>query len=249
MPSSLRAAAVRRLHKIRKLELDAVLERYPLSSADRVLEFGATDGFQASLLRRHTPHVITTDVYRDPSHGSAPFAVALPEAFPFPDRAFDLIISSNVLEHVNNRPGTLSEIRRLLRPEGRTIHIVPTHVWKWLSLVTHPIYYPVHVMNLLARRAGIAAYWRGVGDHRSVLRLVLESLIPPVHGTFRTHADEIRGYRPDSWVELFRGNGFSVEPILPLYFYSQLTIPLFRSETAQGLGIPPSTIAIIAHPE
>jgi len=40
------------------------------------------------------------------------------ESIPFPDNTFDLVMLDNVLEHVNDRPLTLREIRRL-RERGR----------------------------------------------------------------------------------------------------------------------------------
>jgi SAM-dependent methyltransferase len=40
------------------------------------------------------------------------------EALPFRDGAFDLVISALTLQHVNDLPGTLLQIRRALRPDG-----------------------------------------------------------------------------------------------------------------------------------
>jgi SAM-dependent methyltransferase len=47
------------------------------------------------------------------------------EALPFPEASFDLVILDNVLEHVRDRPGTLAEIRRVLRPGGFLYLVTP----------------------------------------------------------------------------------------------------------------------------
>ncbi len=45
-------------------------------------------------------------------------AVADPEALPVPAQSFDLAVSLLALQHVNDLPGTLAQLRRALRPDG-----------------------------------------------------------------------------------------------------------------------------------
>jgi ubiquinone/menaquinone biosynthesis C-methylase UbiE len=47
------------------------------------------------------------------------------EAIPFPDSSFDLVMLDNVLEHVGDRPLTLREVRRVLRPGGLLYMVTP----------------------------------------------------------------------------------------------------------------------------
>ncbi|MGI9410159.1 MAG: class I SAM-dependent methyltransferase [Hyphomicrobiaceae bacterium] len=44
--------------------------------------------------------------------------IADEEALPFRDQSFDLVVSGLTLQFVNDLPGTLAQIRRLLRPDG-----------------------------------------------------------------------------------------------------------------------------------
>lgn len=44
---------------------------------------------------------------------------------PFEDNAFDIIISWQVFEHVQNWPQALAEIKRVLKPGGASLHIFP----------------------------------------------------------------------------------------------------------------------------
>ena len=47
------------------------------------------------------------------------------EEIPYPDHSFDLVMLDNVLEHVNDRPLTLREVRRVLKPGGLLYMVTP----------------------------------------------------------------------------------------------------------------------------
>lgn len=49
-----------------------------------------------------------------------------PYRLPFDDATFDFVASDQVLEHVQDYPATLGEIRRVLRPGGTSLHIFPS---------------------------------------------------------------------------------------------------------------------------
>ncbi|HFD32219.1 MAG TPA: methyltransferase domain-containing protein, partial [Gammaproteobacteria bacterium] len=49
-----------------------------------------------------------------------------PYSLPFADNTFDLIISNQVFEHVQNYSETIKELHRILKPEGSAIHIFPS---------------------------------------------------------------------------------------------------------------------------
>jgi SAM-dependent methyltransferase len=57
--------------------------------------------------------------------------VAFADAVPLADESFDVILATEVLEHVNNAEKAMSEIFRLLRPGGHVIvtvpYLYPTH--------------------------------------------------------------------------------------------------------------------------
>ncbi|WP_200387687.1 class I SAM-dependent methyltransferase [Thiocapsa imhoffii] len=51
-----------------------------------------------------------------------------PYRLPFEDRAFDVVLSLSVLEHVQDKSACLVEIKRILRPGGCALHLFPA---KW----------------------------------------------------------------------------------------------------------------------
>ena len=64
-------------------------------------------------------NIIAVDVLADPASVGAGLAVAADEeALPFRDGSIDLVISAFALQHVNDLPGTLIQVRRVLMPDG-----------------------------------------------------------------------------------------------------------------------------------
>jgi SAM-dependent methyltransferase len=54
-----------------------------------------------------------------------PAACAESHNLPFANRSFDLVIAHHTLEHFRDIPGTIREIRRVLKPDGRMFVTVP----------------------------------------------------------------------------------------------------------------------------
>ena len=60
------------------------------------------------------------------------------EHLPFPDRSFDLILSHEVIEHVQSDVDAIREMVRVLKPGGRAVIFVPN---RWYPFETHGIYW------------------------------------------------------------------------------------------------------------
>jgi len=58
------------------------------------------------------------------------------EAIPFPDKQFDVVFSSHVLEHVNDMQQSLSEMKRVLKDDGILIIGMPTAAMALVNLLT-----------------------------------------------------------------------------------------------------------------
>jgi SAM-dependent methyltransferase len=105
------------------LRLSAINRRF-----DRVLDLGAHNGVLARALRSDPAvadrigHVFSTDL--SPAFAMQPLGVvADEEALPFADASFDLVVSALSLHWVNDLPGTLVQIRRILKPDGLFIGV------------------------------------------------------------------------------------------------------------------------------
>ena len=68
----------------------------------------------------------------------AGLSLAMCEALPHPDNAFDLVLSHEVLEHVSDDRLAAAEMVRVLKPGGRAVIFVPNRLYPF---ETHGIYW------------------------------------------------------------------------------------------------------------
>lgn len=199
-----------------------------------LLEIGSGTGIQLAALSRvcrravgvdyeqgeYTRHRITNVMNYDGVH------------LPFEAGTYDIVYSSNVLEHVVRLAELLDECRRVLRPDGYAAHIVPTHLWKYWSVVTHFASVPFMVTEQMrerinrnrnrnrasgARAAGGAGDGSGAksGEGKRLLRLpsrvALSRLgFPPRHGERGSRFTEAWYFRPKWWRAEFERLGWRV---------------------------------------
>jgi SAM-dependent methyltransferase len=125
------------LEAIRRHELDVVLLLLPDSG--RVLEIGAGAGWQAKYLANRGYIVSAIDL---PSSNYLenriwPVIDYDGSKIPFDDNTFDVIFSSNVLEHIPNVYAFQEEIHRVLKQDGRVIHVLPSSSWRFWTNIAH----------------------------------------------------------------------------------------------------------------
>ncbi|KMO13743.1 methyltransferase domain-containing protein [Methylobacterium platani] len=95
--------------------LGAVLREFP-----RALDLGTPVPAAAAWLTASGRVAAVTRLTPVPEAGSPGLAVAVgdPEALPFGERSFDLAVSLLALQHANDLPGALVQVRRALKPDG-----------------------------------------------------------------------------------------------------------------------------------
>jgi len=104
-----------------------------LSPDSRVLVDGCGVGLYLQVLRQITPHVTGLDIeperVRDSFTHSPRVNVAAGEYLPYPANHFDLILSHEVLEHVQDDAQSVREMARVLKPGGRAIIFCPNRLY------------------------------------------------------------------------------------------------------------------------
>jgi len=196
--------SVDHLNEIRLLELESVIPF--LAPRSRVLELGAGTGRQALALSRRGFEVSAIDIesssYKD--HRLFPVQDYDGTTIPFGNGSFDVVYSSNTLEHVTDLTRMHAEIARVLRPGGKSIHLMPSHWWRiWTTLVG-----PVDALQALAR-----------GRVRDAAKTLGATVLLMPHGERGNAVSELMLFRPAWWERNFRQNGFKVEERRPVELF------------------------------
>ncbi|HVB52299.1 MAG TPA: class I SAM-dependent methyltransferase [Acidimicrobiales bacterium] len=124
--------------------LTAKYERTGLKAGDKVLDLGCGFGRHAFEAARRGASVVALDAGRDEVEGVAATFAAMVEAgelaegslhanvvqgdalhLPFPTATFDVVVCSEVLEHIPDDVAAMSELARVLRPGGAMAITVP----------------------------------------------------------------------------------------------------------------------------
>jgi SAM-dependent methyltransferase len=168
------------LNQIRAAELALIAACVPPGS--RILEIGAETGQQARLLADQGFDISAIEMQDSNYNANRIFPILDYDGrkIPFPDASFDAAFSSNVLEHVPDLATMHREIRRVVKPGGRVIHVLPTHAWRcWTTLSAFPdaLQYVASLgSRLLPPVAGGPQAW---SDWRAALNRAIRHLAAP----------------------------------------------------------------------
>ena len=137
-----------------------------------MLDLGCGEGRFASELQRAGAEVLAVDVAEEPlrrarsANPTLELSLIAPEGdWELPDAGFDVVWAGEVIEHVADTAGWLSEVRRVLRPGGSLL----------LSTPAHPRLRRLALALVPGRGSDI---WTPAGDHlRFYTRRSLEELL------------------------------------------------------------------------
>ncbi len=120
----------------------AMIRQWGHPEGAMILVDGCGVGAYAIRLLEDSPYVFAFDIEHDrtvSAHQHVPNThVAASEHKPYPANTFDLILSHEVLEHVQDDRAALAEMARVLRPGGRAVIFCPN---RWYPFETHGHYW------------------------------------------------------------------------------------------------------------
>ena len=123
-----------------------LLGGFSLPSHTKVLDFGCGSGQLVDALLQLGFDAYGCDIsaYWSGEPSVAPERLhlisSMPYRLPFDDSIFDVVVSTSVLEHAQNKEEYFQEIHRVLRPGGYSMHIYPG---KWYLPYEPHIYVPL----------------------------------------------------------------------------------------------------------
>lgn len=211
------------LHRIRQAEIAGVFGNCPRRAFSVGLEVGAGDGYQSALLAEYVDRLIASDwdIRGMRKRQSERIEVCECDAEDvgrrFRGMRFDLVFSSNVLEHLPDPRAALRGMHELLTDDGLMVHILPNPFWK---LCDFALFWPM----MMARA------WRRICRNRAPALLERETEITPAnnpkvrararrgwrklwpgpHGAYRGHLEELLAFRKRRWERDFELAGFRV---------------------------------------
>lgn len=127
-------------------------------AGQRILELGCGGGLMAEeyALRgatvtgidRSVPSLRVARSHASESGLSICYTGSIAERLPFPDTAFDAVVSADVLEHVESVEQVIAEVARVLRPDGRFVYDTVNRTWKSRLLL---VWLPERVFRIAPR--------------------------------------------------------------------------------------------------
>jgi SAM-dependent methyltransferase len=124
---------------------------FDMRAEAKVLDFGCGDGMTVTEWRAAGFDAYGCDiVLEEPSERLR--LIEQPYRLPFEDATFDLIVSNEVFEHVQEMDVAFSEIRRTLKPGGLSVHRFPA---RWNPIEVHTL---VPLASVIPRYRWIALW-------------------------------------------------------------------------------------------
>lgn len=201
--------SIEQLNVIRAAEIAEIAMHLPPHA--HVLEIGAGTGQQALELQRRGFDVAAIEL-SDSSYAAARVFPVIDydgTRIPFASQTFDAVFSSNALEHVRDLASLHSEIHRVLKPSGTVVHVLPTHAWRFWSILSS------YANALTYLGSAIRRLLPKSGDQRSVgyvwyqaLRACGAAVLQPRHGERGFGFAELWLFHPRWWRRNFANNGF-----------------------------------------
>ena len=241
--------SIEHLHALRTAEIEKIITFFRPGA--RVLEVGAGTGHQALDLSERGIDITAIEV-PDSNYAQArvfPIIDYDGHHIPFDDDSFDIVFSSNVMEHICDLHQTNREIQRVLRSDGYCVHVIPTHIWRfWTTLSAFPTafqYAGALKSQLLPRKIpkrdvvygklGLRLAYALIDVLREIRRLagvwlrVARHLAAPFfqrpHGERGNIISELWLFHPNWWRRAFREDGFEIvrdEP-MGLFYTGNMT--------------------------
>jgi SAM-dependent methyltransferase len=149
----------------RRRVLECVLCGVELPARARILDAGCGSGRNMIELGRHGTvtgvELSPTSAELARARNAGDVLIGSVLEMPFPDDSFDLAVSLDVIEHLQDDLTALRELRRVVAPGGALLVTVPAYQWLWSGhdeMNHHRRRYTRRTLHEVAERAG----WRPV---------------------------------------------------------------------------------------
>ncbi len=211
------------LESIRLLELECVLaEMEKIKLGEHIiLEIGAGTGWQSKKLAEKGYSVESIDIDSSGYLKNRVWPITNYDGkhIPFPDNYFDVIFSSNVLEHIYHVVSFQGEMQRVLKPGGTAIHVVPSGSWRfWTSLAHYP--FVVKTIKKIITKKLVPSKNGSISDEEKIVKkinqlskfeLIRKVAFPSRHGEIGNEITELYYFSRYRWFKMFTTTDWKIE--------------------------------------
>jgi len=216
--------------RLRAGEMEALLSLYKPKARGVALDIGSGLGFNTILLKKIYDKVVASDLYAedalthtlgmDKSNNflrrmgvdGVEAASSRCEELPFGKGSFNAVYMIYTLEHIKDRARALEEARRVLKPGGELIIVVPNFLER--------LFYPLSFYrDILLRLVGY--FKRHNGSGKSAAKNISAERgssyphfpMPEPHGEYADYCSELMKTNTFQWISLARNSGFAIRDI------------------------------------
>ncbi len=206
------ADEIKHLRAIRLYELEQALPL--LHPGERLLEIGAGHGWQAKRLAESGMKVVALDVpeSRYSARGVWPVILYDGNHIPLAHHSVDVIFTANMLllhPHLGNFQ---DELKRVLKPGGYAIHLLPNTTWRiWTLLTFYPNWFKRLYRKFTLRRSksALTAHHAKMTSSSRISRL-LSLIFPGPLGIRGNALSELYYFSTYHWANVFESTGWQV---------------------------------------
>jgi SAM-dependent methyltransferase len=181
------------LHRYKNREIALVFSKCRPYCFENGLELGAGDGYQGRLLSQYIRRLVSTEINKlhfsekknecvEYKISSAEEAVAGAQ-----ENFFDIVFSSNLLEHVVRPEEVLCGIHRILKNDGVTVHIIPSPFWKLCQIF---FYLPANILVLIERITRNSGLLSALREIKAIVKEGIAGLLTGTNATLEQVAKE-----------------------------------------------------------
>ncbi len=212
---------------VRKVEFNSIFEKYGHNSFRNALELGCGNGAHSFVLGKYCTHLTATELNKNrlvqsKYVGNITFLIVDAENLSrFKNCNFDLVFSSNLLEHLLNAKNCLQECKRVIKKKGVIIHTVPAVTWKLANI----LFYYLMILKMFierfftSKKAELNRCYKSNFKLPEEKRSIIKTLLPSVHGISSSNIEELLLFQERRWISLFEQEGLKVTEIIRLPFY------------------------------
>ncbi len=198
------------LHIIRKNEVDLALRSLHLKKNIKILEIGGGDGFNAKCISEAGYNITSIDIqprYPQSFHVKEGDALKMN----FSNKSFDVIFTCHVLPYIEDFKTGFDEMKRVLKNDGKIIHIVPTTWWSIITNIWHFIFLPINILKFIKKdkSAKKQNQENKLNVNPNILRVMNYIFLNPL-GIHPSFFHEIYYFSDFHWKKLFKKYNFEI---------------------------------------